>query len=99
MQRLINCVLGNLLQDGHLLPVEQLPGVEHGEEVELGVGGDGGLQPGGVGGAALLHHHLLGVGTFQGGQFLSQYEDSLSLVSMKRVSPNSRVAVSQIGGR
>ena len=39
--------------------VEQVPGVEHVKEVELGVDGDGGLHPGLVGRRALLDGELL----------------------------------------
>ena len=49
----------SLLQDGLLMVVEQVPGVEHVKEVELGVDGDGGLQPGLVRSCALLYPQLL----------------------------------------
>ena len=39
--------------------VEQVPGVEHVEEVELGVDGDRGLHPGHVGRRTLLDRQLL----------------------------------------
>ena len=48
-----------LLQDGLLVVVEQVAGVEHVEEVELGVDGDGGLQPGLVCSCTLLYRQLL----------------------------------------
>ena len=48
-----------LLQDGLLVVVEQVPGVEHVEEVELGVDRDGRLHPGLVRSCALLYHQLL----------------------------------------
>ena len=43
-----------LLQDRLLVVVEKVPGVDHVKEVELGVDGDGGLNPGIVGRRALL---------------------------------------------
>ena len=48
-----------LLQDGLLVVVEQVAGVEHVKEIELGVDGDGGLQPGLVRSCALLNRQLL----------------------------------------
>ena len=48
-----------LLQDWLLMFVEQLSGVEHVEEVKLGVDRDWGLNPGLVGRRALLDSKLL----------------------------------------
>ena len=48
-----------LLQDGLLVVVEQVAGVEHVEEVELGVDRDGGLHPGLVSSRTLLYRQLL----------------------------------------
>ena len=48
-----------LLKDRLLMFVEQVPGVDHVEEVELCVDGDGGLHPGIVGRRALLDGELL----------------------------------------
>ena len=48
-----------LLQDRLLMLVKQVPGVEHVEEVELGVDGDRGLHPGLVGRRTLLDRQLL----------------------------------------
>ena len=49
----------SLLQDGLLMVVEQVAGVEHVKEVELGVDRDGRLHPGLVRSCALLYHQLL----------------------------------------
>ena len=48
-----------LLQDGLLMVVEQVAGVEHVKEVELGVDGDGGLHPCLVSSRTLLYRQLL----------------------------------------
>ena len=48
-----------LLQDGLLVVVEQVPGVEHVEEVELGVDRDGRLHPGLVSSRTILYRQLL----------------------------------------
>ena len=49
----------SLLEDRLLVAVEQVPGVEHVEEVELGVDGDWCLYPGLVGRRAFLDCELL----------------------------------------
>ena len=48
-----------LLKYRLLMLMEQVPGVEHVEEVELGVDGDRGLHPGHVGRRTLLDRQLL----------------------------------------